>query len=326
MKRLFFLLFLILLASCQKDRRESGNNKVIHLLVIGNSYSQDALAYVPFIMNDLGVNVEVHIGILMMSSATVSNHVQNYEKNAAQYVFYYYDGGSRWTSQSSRTIQWAISNFQWDFILTHQSSWTANDWSERYLSELNQFVNLIRSSADYPVRFGWMLSPSRPAKTNGGANWNDETILSHFNYTAHDAQLVLSETDFDLVIPVGTAIQNARTIPTLKALGDYSDNENNASGLGYLCAYDGVHLQEGLPCQIAAYTFIVSILKLLGLDSRSIYEDDTRITSKWASGKSIPGPHGSVLLSTKQEREFAKYCAVAANDYPFEITNIVSRQ
>ena len=328
MKRLFALfVFSLLFSSCHKEDLDYiPKNNVVRILAIGNSFSQDALAYVPFILNDLEVDAEAHIGILMMSSATVSNHVENYEKNAAQYTFYYYDGGASWISQSSKTIQWAISNFKWDIIMTHQSSWTPDDWSVGYQAELNKFISLILSSVDYPVRFAWMLSPSRPAQTNSGVNWSDETILSHFYYTASDAQLILNESDFDLVIPVGTAIQNARTIPAFKALGDYANNEKNASGLGYLCAFDGVHLQEGLPCQIAAYTFIVSMLRLLNLNVQSIYEDDTKITAKWTMGKSIPGPHGSVLLSTKQDREYAKYCAVAANDYPFEITSIVSMQ
>jgi hypothetical protein len=326
MKRVFlFMVFVSLLASCQKSDYHD-NRKTIRLLAIGNSYSQDALAYVPFIWNDLGAEVDMTIGILMKSNAIVSDHVDNFINNSARYTFYLYDGRSSWTSHPFKTIQWALSHFQWDIILTHQTSWSANDWAPKYQSQLNQFVNLILSEVDYPVRFAWMVSPARPAQTNGGTNWEEETIYSHFVFNASDAQKVLERTVFDLVIPVGTAIQNARTIPSLKMLGEYANNENNSSGFGYLCAFDGVHLQEGLPCQIAAYSFIISLMKTLGLDIQSLNQNNSVITSSWLSGKSIPGPHGPVILSTVQDREFAKKCAIMANDNPFVVTNIVTEQ
>ena len=60
----------------------------------GNSYSQDALAYVPFIMRNMGVDADILIGILMQSSSSLKMHVDNFEKDTAAYTFYLYDGGS----------------------------------------------------------------------------------------------------------------------------------------------------------------------------------------------------------------------------------------
>ena len=75
------------------------------------------------------------------------------------------------------------------------------------------------------------------------------------------SQKVFDETVCEFIVPVSTAIQNARTIPSIKEIGSYASNGGN--GVGYL-EYEGVHLQEGLPCQIAAYTFVLSLLGLYG--------------------------------------------------------------
>ena len=298
------------------DRRK------IRLLAIGNSYSQDALAYVPFILQAMGVKLDVEIGILMMSSSTIADHVDNFNNQAAAYTFYHYSpGASEWTNMSSRTIQWALANYRWDIIMTHQSSTNASSW-DTYQPAINTLVNLLYTALAYPVRFAWMISQARPAQTNSGANWSDETILAHYNYTAQNAERVIDETAFDLVLPVGTAVQNARTIASLKALGDYAENALNTSGDGYLCPNDGVHLQEGLPCQLAAYSVILALLDALGMNEISVFGEATRVTSEWASGKSIPSPHGSYIGSTNDNCRMAQLCAIVANKHPFEVTDM----
>ena len=298
------------------DRRK------IRLLAIGNSYSQDALAYVPFILQSMGVELDVEIGILMMSSSTIADHVDNFNNQAAAYTFYHYSpGASEWTNMSSHTIQWALANYRWDIIMTHQSSTNASSW-DTYQPAINTLVNLLYTVLTYPVRFAWMISQARPAQTNSGANWSDETILAHYNYTAQNAERVIDETAFDLVLPVGTAVQNARTIASLKALGDYAENALNTSGDGYLCPNDGVHLQEGLPCQLAAYSVILALLDALGMNEISVFGEATRVTSEWATGKSIPSPHGSYIGSTDDNCRMAQLCAIVANKHPFEVTDM----
>lgn len=325
LKRVFaFVMISLILVSCEKDNSHKSHEYVLRILAIGNSYSQDALAYVPFILHNLGVDIDIQIGILMQSSSTIANHVENFENDAAAYTYYYYDGGSSWGVKPMRSIRWALTHYQWDFIITHRSSTTDHDWETAYNPFLNQLVAQIHSVIDYPVEFAWMISPSRPAETNGGVNRSENAILSRFGYTASDSYRVIEESQFEVIIPVGTAIQNARTIPALKAMGDYAINPNNTSGLGYLCAFDGVHLQEGLPCQIAAYSCIATFLDLLGIDSQLIFDDDSRITAEWAAGKSIPSPHGTYIGSNDDNRKLAQMCAMMANQNPYTVTDILS--
>lgn len=307
----------------------SGNNEEdlhplktkICLLSIGNSYSQDALAYVPFIIQNMGVNADIQIGILMQSSSSLAMHVDNFTKEFPAYTFYLYDGGSCWRNLGKKTIQWTLENYQWDIVSLQQSSIGAFKWST-YQPACNQMVNLISSYITKPVKFMWYQPQARPAQSNSGANWDDDTILDHYMSTAEASRRIMEETDCEILVPVGTAIQNARSMESIKVLGDYANNSHNTSGKGYLTCKDGVHLQEGLPCQIAAYTFVQVLLDVYGFKEYSIIDETTRVTAEWARGKSIPGPHGSYIGSNDVNSLIAQKCVVAAVENPYEITDM----
>jgi hypothetical protein len=294
----------------------------LRLVCIGNSYSQDALAYVPFIMQEMGIDVDVTIGILMMSSSTLSDHIENFENETAAYTYYHYEAGATaWENQGKKTIQYALETYQWDIILTHSAG--AGETNKNvYMPKVHRIVNDLYTDLAYPVKLGWVSGQTRPAVANGGANRTDEVIMNYYNILQGQSQNILQESVFDFNIPVGTAVQNARTIPALKAIGAYASNENNTSGNGYLCYTDGVHLQEGLPCQLAAYTVILTLLDLLGINEKSIFGDPTRVISSWTSDKSIPSPHGTCTGSTDDNCRMAQMCALMAHKNQFEVTDM----
>ena len=300
----------------------AGKRKTVRLLSIGNSYSDDALAYVPFILQNMGADVDIQIGILMQSSASMDTHVSNWENETAAYSFRLYDGGSSWKQLSgTKSIQWALDNYTWDIITMQQSSQGAYTWST-YQPAVNKLANYIGAYIDYAVKFVWYQPQARPAQTNSGANWADETITEHYESTALASEKILDETICEFVVPVGTAIQNARTIASLKAMGAYADNALNTSELGYLTPNDGVHLQEGLPCQIAAYTFVLALLKLYGMEYMSIIGETTRATAEWAADKNIPSPHGDYVGATDANCLIGQQCAIMAMRHPFEVTDM----
>lgn len=329
MKKSMYLLlgmlfsFVIGIMACNNEDEsktiQTSKNK-IRILSIGNSYSDDALMYVPFILKNIGVNAEIQIGILMQSGSSLKNHVDNFNNVAANYKFQLFEGGDSWSSINNKTIQYALDNYEWDFVVLQQASGSSFKWST-YQPYLNQLINLVNEYTDYHVKFGWYSTQSRPASSNSGANWDDVTITSHYESIAENSQRVINETACEFIVPVSTAIQNARTITAIKSMGDYAKNVQNTSGLGYLTS-DGVHLQEGLPCQIAAYTFVLSILDIYGFDGYSIIDESTRVTSEWGAGKNILGRHGTPVGSTDNNCRVAQECAIKAIMNPYEITDM----
>lgn len=329
MKKFIFLtigMFFIMttgMMACSNDENsetKQPSKTKIRILSIGNSYSDDALMYVPFILKNIGVNAEIQIGILMQSGSSLKNHMDNFNNEAANYKFQLYNGGNTWSSISNKTIQYVLDNYEWDFVVLQQASGSSYNWSS-YQPYLNQLIKLINDYTDSQVKFGWYAVQSRPASSNGGANWDDATITSHYKNIIENSKRVMNETACEFIVPVCAAIQNARTITAIKALGDYAKNTLNTSGLGYLTS-DGIHLQEGLPCQIAAYTFVLSILDIYGFDGYSIIGESTRVTSEWEAGKNILGKHGTPIGSTDNNCLIAQECAIKAIMNPYEVTDM----
>lgn len=295
---------------------------IMRLLSVGNSYSQDALAYVPFILKNMGIE-EVRIGILMQSSSTIQMHVENFINEDDAFTFYMYDVNSNsWSNLGHKTIQWALDNYEWNCISLQQSSnWANSSWSD-YQPWCNDLINLVSAYIDYPVKFIWYQPQTRPARINSGDNLDEATIIQRYENTTNASKRIIEETRCEYVVPVGTAMQNARTITSLKAMGDYAANPLNTSGLGYLECNDGVHAQEGLPCQLQAYTFILALLDIYGLNEYSINGESTRVDADWVAGKAIPGPHGSPIGSTDENCLLAQKCAIMAIKNPYEITDM----
>lgn len=304
---------------------DSAEKKKIRLISIGNSYSQDTLSYVPYLMSKIAPDIDLTIGICMLSSSYLSQHYGNFNTSYATYTFYVSEHGNAWENKGTKSIEWALDNYDWDIVMLQQSSgYSYQDYDTYYQPFLDQLVTSISNYLDYNVKFGWLLTQSRPASVNSGANWDDATILSHYNSIASNSQKVYDETMCDFVIPAGTAIQNARTIESIEALGAYSTVSANTSGKGYLCYSDGVHLQEGLGCHISALTTICKLLEMSGYDYESVIGEGTLITSSLISQINVPGPHGgsSPIGETDSNVRIGEMCAVMACKNPYEVTDM----
>ena len=300
-------------------RKYGVERKKVRMLLIGNSATDDAMSYVPFIMQNMGVPVDFQIGIAMMSSSTLAMHLSNWENETAAYQFRLYDGGGAWQDFADKSLQWMLDNYTWDIISLQQAQPQKINTYQPYL---NQLINGISAYTENAVKFIWYQTHIYSAQSNGGAPRGDQTIGEYYADEMTACQNIVGASACEYVVPVSTAIQNARSIPALKALGDYAQNENNDTGNGWLNYLDGVHLQEGLPCQIAAYTFVLAFLEIFGFKEFSINGESTRVTSAWTSGKNIPSPHGSPIGSTDANCLIAQKCAIMAHKHPFEVTDM----
>lgn len=299
--------------------RAYGERKSVRMLLIGNSATDDAMSYVPFIMQNMGADVDFQIGIAMMSSSTLAMHWSNWDSQTEAYQFRLYDAGTAWQDFADKSLQWMFDNYHWDIVSLQQAQPQNINTYQPYL---NKLINGISDYVDNPIKFIWYQTHIYSAQNNSGPNRSEATINQYYEDEMTACRDVIGETVCEYIVPVSTAIQNARSIPSIKALGDYATNPNNTSGSGYLNYYDGVHLQEGLPCQIAAYTFILAIIDLFGLDGLSINGESTRVTSGWTSGKNIPSPHGDPIGSTAANCLIAQKCAIMAIKHPLEVTDM----
>lgn len=283
------------------DIEELSSAKTIKILAIGNSFSRDALSYVPMFLKSLNINAV--IGILYHSSCSLQMHWENRE-STTYYTFDYFNwNNGQWVQSSSKGLDYGLACEDWDIVTLQQNSSNSIDYST-YQPYLNNLVGYIDSKV-HNVKLGWLLTH---AWATGYSSLSTEGITSDEMAALIRAcsKRVMMETAIDMVIPYGTAIQLARGDSNINQIG----NAGNFS-------YEGVHLQEGLGCQIAAYTSTISLANII--DGRlGINGNETLVNSSFLSTYNIPEQHGSAAGSTAENIILGQRYASIAVKNPYQ--------
>ena len=272
-----------------------------NVLVIGNSASRDAFSYVPFLYQDAGENFQLNMVILYKGSESLAGHYNRISSNQATYTVDYCHTGidSTWKSYGNRPASEVLPALNWDLIIL-QDTWTGSKVYETVSDRIYSIKKFIGDSIG-SFSYAFMIVPPNPkaiVEDNLDAEWSQFSSV---------AKKLFDNEEIDYVIPCGTAIQNALHTQ-LKELGDY-----------HYLSYEGIHLQEGLPCLIEAYTATQSLFGIFEIE-QSIEYNTFNISQKWAWDKNIPGRHGSVITGSMEDYELCKKCALAAVSDPYHVT------
>lgn len=199
--------------------------KVIKILAIGNSFSEDAIENYLY---DLAkaADKKVVIGNMYIGGASLALHVKNANANKEAYSYRKIgmDGIKKTTKNVS--IAEAIADEDWDYISLQQAS----PYSGQYvtimedLPELIAYVNNIKpKNSKLIYHQTWAYQQNSTHK--GFANYNNDQ-LEMYNGIINATKNIDKSHIVTFVVPAGTAIQNART-----------------SSLGDNYTRDGYHLQ-----------------------------------------------------------------------------------
>ncbi len=336
------------------------------ILCIGDSFTQDAIEYMPFLFHKVNPNINLYVGLLYKGSTGITKVYEqymycknedadhNYGKN---FNFYTCDGVGAWNEVTVEgdlySVQDALDEDDWDVVtFGNTAAYDVDSTTESYAHQphiLAAYIALINEIALYvkhPIKIGALSVCNAISRTKtisgqdvrvnykyddneGGNTYNASwpTIKQIYGWTMDDVKLVASETMASFVIPVWTAIMNAYTVDVIRAIGHYGDDvyTYNSSGKGYLRS-DGRHLQEGLPCQIAAYTVVEALSRLLGT-GHSILGDDTMFDSAYINQLNVPGKNGDPTGYPDGDGgrniRFAQKCAIMANNNPFKQMDMI---
>ncbi|MDO4381028.1 MAG: DUF4886 domain-containing protein [Clostridia bacterium] len=214
------------------------------ILAIGNSYSDDAFNFLYSLAKSAGAK-NIAIGSLDVPACDLKTHRKNAQGDLPVYRY------SKWSKESGGkkrvvrdiSLLSAIKDENWDYISLQQAS---------ALSGISKTYN---ADFDYLVKY---VSKNRPMKTTKicwfmtwayAKNYRNEIFKAyHFSQAemykaicSAVSRKVLVNEKINLLIPVGTAIQNMRT-------GYIGDNLNR----------DGRHLNK-IGKYVAAMTFVKSL-------------------------------------------------------------------
>lgn len=271
MKRLF--IFLLLISNCIGLLSQ----KPIKVLAIGNSFSADAVEQYLY---ELGAATgdSLVIGNAYIAGCSLERHWNNTKENKADYKFRKIVGGER-SEQLNYTLLECVVNEDWDYITFQQASANSGciDSYFPYLSDLQNYVKSYVSNRDVKFVLHLTWSYARNSKHSAFSKYdNDQFVM--YNAIIRTVNEAAKQAGIEWIIPVGTAIQNART-----------------SCLGDVFCRDGYHLNLSVGRYTAACTW---------------YE--------FLTGKTVIGneftPRGLDECSTKIAQYAAHYANIKSNE------------
>lgn len=224
----------------EETQPEAGIPKSLKILAIGNSFSTDSMEYLWNVLRDAGVETVV-LGNLYYGGCAMSQHLTFGTSDSASYTYYKNTKGS-WSSRSSAKMSEAIADEEWD-IITLQESSKASGVASAYKASFKKLVDLVREK-NQTATLVWNMT---------WAYQSDSTHSSFPNYDRDQMKMYTMITDcvknyvqkdgrISYVIPVGTAVQNARS----SFLGDHITR-------------DGYHLNMQFGRYLAALTWACKI-------------------------------------------------------------------
>lgn len=213
--------------------------KYASLLFIGNSFSDDTIEYMYNIASSLGIGLSVNN--LFIGSSTLDVHYNNLRNDSPAYEYRSWNGTS-WVTTLNYKISTALKQEVWDFVSLQQGSGSSGLYST--YSHLNDCLSLIKKDLldVNHTQFIWNMTWAYQQNSTHGefVNYGYDQICMYESIVNCVKQL--DRDIFKVIIPSGTAIQNART-----------------STLGDTLTRDGFHLSVGAGRYIAALNAIRAI-------------------------------------------------------------------
>lgn len=268
--------------SMEPEEYVEGENP-IHILAIGNSFSDDGLWLIYDILKQLGYD-DIIVANLYIGGCTVATHKDNLQNDRAAYTYRVNKDGT-WNSKESKKASYALAEYRWDFISLQQAS-NYSGLEEYYVTAdidyIYQYAYDIAKEKNPNVQFVWQMTWAyQQNSTHSAFPYYNKDQMTMYNGIIGATQNKIVPDKFNpIVVPSGTTIQNLRT-----------------TYLGDTITRDGYHLNEGFGRFAAALTWALKL-----------------------TGKSIDDVKGPASVLSKYV-PLCKECAKNAIAKPFEITN-----
>ncbi len=217
----------------------------LRILGIGNSFTDDGMMYLPELLEAAGIR-NVILGRLYIGGCSLERHCNEYENESNAYI-YYKSVGNKWVTVSDGTsLVYGIEDEPWDIIITQQSSPKSGhyDTFQPWLDELIEIVRWHCSNAG--ACFAWQQTWAYSTNSDHGAfpRYEKNQMLMYKSIMSATLSL-LGDTEIEVIIPTGTAVQNMRAT-------EFCD-ENEFTR-------DGYHLSFGAGRYLAACTWFQALI------------------------------------------------------------------
>ncbi len=210
------------------DERES-----LRILALGNSFTQDSTAYLWNIADACGAE-DVIVGRMFHAGARLYEHLRAANNEEGYEDFYLYTEQTSPNGEYAKdktSFEYGVTARDWDVIVLQawypEACYGLNGGiengevvSKEWLNELTSIIKAKATNTDVELGFNMIWSQERQL-SESVPNDSENNFNNRFNYgyTVADWESIVSQTetyiennsDYTYLIPVGTAIENART-------------------------------------------------------------------------------------------------------------------
>lgn len=267
------------------------NKRSISILFVGNSLTQDGIAYLPYMLKTYYPEIDFKIYMWYIGGYTLEQHYSTFTNGGKANSFSVAENSATWTNHSKdTTMAQVLSTYTFDVVcmqeyFNYKTEYTdATDW--------NNCRDYIVSNYKGGNALEFVSLFHAPLRSNADAV---------FDMTKNGNALILQETISQDMIPNGIAVYRALSTD-LDTLGDQQH-----------LSPDGTHTQEGLPCLLQTYVTLCWLFDRLSIN-KSVYGSPMRMTTAIYNTLSVPGANlgNGVVTGTDAQNLLAQEVAIKA--------------
>lgn len=279
----------------------------LSILFIGNSLTQDGIAYLPYMLKNYYPEIDFNIYMWYIGGYTLEQHYSVFTSDGNANIFSVAENSTQWTNYSkSMTMKQVLSTYRFDIV------------------SMQEYFNYKTEYEDVTV---WNNCRDYIVSNYTGGNALEFVSLFHaplrasadtvYDVTCEGNAFILQNTISQDMIPNGMAVYRALSTD-LDVMGDKQH-----------LSPDGTHTQEGLPCLMQTYVTLCWLFDRFGIN-KSVYGHPMRMTKAIYDTISVPGANlgTGVLTGTDAQNLLAQEIAIKAykegkqftmrNLYPYE--------
>ena len=286
-----------LAAAIEDLTQNSTEKKSISILFVGNSLTQDGVAYLPYMLKNYWPEVDFKIYMWYTGGYTLGQHYENFTKGVSANIFSIAENSASWTNNKSNTkMSTVLSTYKFDIVCMQEYF----NYKDEYLdvTDWNNCRDYITSNykGGNALEFVSLLHAPLRDKEDGS-----RLMENVWTMTKYGNAKILQETISQDIVPVGMAVYNALKT-SLTSLGDKGQ-----------LSPDGTHTQEGLPCLLQTYVLLCWLFDRLSIN-KSVYCCNARISTSIYNSINVPGANlgGGVVTGTDAENLLAQEVAIRA--------------
>lgn len=185
-------------------------DRIVRILAIGNSFSEDAVEYYLYGLAKAG-GYKVVIGNLYIGGAPLSLHWKNAQEDKAAYEYRKIDVAGKKERFPATSLSKALADEPWDFISFQQASPNSGQFTT-FTTPLPMLLKYVKERTHQPhVKYVWHQTWAYAQNSTHQAFVNyDKDQMKMYQAITDASRKVMAFAHFDRLIPSGTAVQNAR--------------------------------------------------------------------------------------------------------------------